>query len=586
MTSHIRVWALAALVSACGSEPGGQPDAATPGTFALEVLDPPGDSIGLPPLGQVALRVVLKDDSGRPVADADVSFAFVASASESTGGATLSAEVSQTDAMGIATANLVAGADRVNFRVEVSSPSAPPVFFYLAISEGGFTDVRVTPIHVGPRLAEEYRSVQLRLYRSRRLRCADLDIDHLPQNVLSPRELDSFGPSVDFVNLSAGEAFTVVAWAQLTPGSQTRAAVGCLDLTAGQLRSDRIMQAAIAVIDRPLQIPDELELASVIDLSPLATALPGAALWSALACPLGPAQLVIDCAVDAQVDDGALDCTVEGTGDLVDDIEAVRGAPDTQGCRPATIASGQPSLDQLIADTQAGSPWPSDTGLSQFLSARDAILSELQLRSRLSSLGPSLASHRLLQAEMVSPSGEAFTVDLPAANRPVLQVDQVGLSVSAVGAFAMSEHSFTLRLGDIADAAYLELALEPAGLSSRSADLGSALLESLQDGPADGCDVVDTITCDAIERAAGCLSSCPSLLATLDDALSEWLVALDTSGLDLTMSGAGGAEDDDGDLVVNTIGEDDSAHWAIVLLLTGDVPVPLEGTFASAPAVP
>jgi hypothetical protein len=98
---------------ACGSGHGknpGTPDGGTTGKASLEVLDPPGQEVGLAYGETVSLRVRFLDATGAPQAGVDVDFAISSGADAA--GSTLSAGSDVTDGAGIARVDLVAGAQR------------------------------------------------------------------------------------------------------------------------------------------------------------------------------------------------------------------------------------------------------------------------------------------------------------------------------------------------------------------------------------------------------------------------------------------------------------------------------------------
>lgn len=558
--------ALAVCLTACGGDdaPVG-PDAGAGGNFVLEVQNPPGESIGLPIAGTTTLRVRYLDASARPVAGAAVEFRLLTTGSESTGGSTLSADSATTDDLGIARVDLVAGAERVNFRVEARAPSAPSALFYVAVSEGGFTDVQVTPLHEGPRGAEQFASVQIRLYRSVDLRCRDAEVEALPASVFPPRSLPDFAGAVRFRNLSAGDSYAVVTWGASETGAAL--AFGCVDLGAGQVRSGRQLGLEVITSDRGPRLPGPLALESVLDLAPPLAGLGGAA-WDTLACPLGPAQLLVDCALDAEVDDGALDCVVEAASPLRDAVEAARTPAGADGCRPPGDA-----LDDAVAAALA--PGHAPATWNQLAAARLELLTGFALRSELRPGTASTARHRLLGARAAVGAAE-HEVDLAATTRPILVAPAVPWEAAADGSFALGRHGFTLRAGALLAEAFAVLALAPANLAGDDGALGSALLGGLEDGGASGCDALDGLVCAAAERPDGCLAACAAVAPALDTELARWTDDLAEGGLDLFLSGAGTAFDDDLDLAIDAL----AGAWDAELIPRDGAPLPVTGTLS------
>ena len=557
---------------ACGDDlrpPGGDD---RPRQSSLEILDPPGESIGLPFHGQAALRVLYRDPDGDPIAEAPVAFAPVASATESTGGSTISDSIVLTGEDGVAEVTLVAGAEQVNFRVQASALDAAPGLFYVAVSEGGFTDLAAVPEHVGFRA--DLARVEVRLYRIEELRCAELDVDAPPASVFPPRGFDGFGQAARFRNVTAGEGFAVVGWAAAEPDGLPLAA-GCVELGAEQVRPGRPLSLPLPVSDRPPALPAALELVSAFDAAPLVQ--PGD-VWAVLDCPLGRAQLLIDCALDAQAPDGALDCAASGTSALVDDVEALRGPADPAGCRPADLPGGGPSIDAVLDDA-IGPPWPTGDALAAFLAARRAPLQAFSLTSRLE--GGGAVHHRLGELSVVTGDAEAYAIDLVASDRAVVRQVAPARVDPLAGQLLLEQHGFTLDYGRFARAAFTRLGLEPAGLASRADQLGTALVQSVDAGGTAGCPGLSQIVCGAAGRAAACLSaSCQTARPALDLLMTAWWRALDSGGFDFTLAGAAALADADADLAIDGLG---SGAWTAVLRLASGDPVELTGTFATAP---
>lgn len=572
-----------ALSGACGGDDGTGPDGGSD-LSSLEVLSPPGDEIGLPFYGQVTLRVRYRDPGGAPVPAAPLTFDLVTSASESTGGSTLSATGATTDGSGVATVTLAAGAERVNFRVQVSAARAQPALFYIAVSEEGFADLIATPEHEGFRATGDFGAVEARLYRAADLRCAELDPDAPPESLFPGRALAGFGGEARYRNVGAGEPYAVLAWGQLEPEG-VRVAVGCVELDADQVRAGAEVRLPLPVADRAPGLAAALDVESTFNATPLAAAVAAAGpdVWAALDCPLGRAQLLIDCALDAQVSDGALDCAVGGASPLLGDVAAQRGAVDAAGCRPPEVAGG-PSLDALV-DQQLAAPWPGGDALAAMLAARRAPLISFRLDSR---FGPGGAEgslvHRLSRLA-VSAGGATAELDLVASDRPIIRQTAAASIDPASGRLAIGAHSFTVDYGRFAIAAFTQLGLEPAGLTDRATSLGSALYESVADGGQAGCPALSRIACLAIARQANCLlAACGAAAGQLDVLLDGWWRALEGAGLDLALTGSAPPLDGDGDLALDGLGLGAGGRgaWSAEMRVASGEVAALTGLFSAA----
>ncbi len=575
-----------ALGAACGGgsgNPGG--DAGAGPVAHLVVLDPPSQSIGLSYGESVTLRVRYEYDDGTMVGGATVSFAILESATADPGGSTLSATSASTDASGIAQVDLTAGASRATFRVQAQADGATPAYFYVSVSEDGFADLSVTPEHQGARDPVSFDRVELRLFMASTLQCAELDIDALPDSVFPPLETNGFdGTAADFRNVSAGGAYTLVSWAEVS-GSDVRLAAGCIDLP-----SDVILPTTIAltaqVTDRPAQLPTAVALRSQIDLSPVANELQQSGMdapWRTLACPAGPGQLLLDCTLDALAPDGTLDCQVNSTDAVVAAVDAERGTPGTGGCRPLTAGAGA-SLDADLAAAIAQGGFPDGAALTALLDARSSTLESLDLVSELRFLGPGVAGHRLDGATLTV-SGNDYAVNLGQTQRPVVDQRPVAIAIDADEQMTIGAHGFTLRVGSLVRAAFRDQGLAGAGLGNRETDLGSAMAESAYDldTTSSGCQAVSTILCARIGQSPSCaVNACNAAATHLDSALSAWWQHLDGTGLDFTLSGTATVHDDNDDLEVDGIG--DSANpgaWTVTMTAADGTDMPTTGTFAS-----
>ena len=114
--------------------------------------------------------------------------------------------------------------------------------------------------------------------------------------------------------------------------------------------------------------------------------------------PLGRAQLLLDCLADAQVADAIMDCDGESESPLSLAMAPRRGLVDALGCRGATDGGGASSLDSQLAQALDG--WPTDAELSALTQGRHSILDVLRIQSRLRAQSTTVASHRILEAEL------------------------------------------------------------------------------------------------------------------------------------------------------------------------------------------
>jgi hypothetical protein len=568
--------------ASCGDDLGAAPDGGLPTGYTLEVLDPPGDSIGLPYSQGVTLRVRYLDDRSLPISAGAVNFAIVAEGTtENPGGSTLMSNTAITDELGIAQVELVAGAARVNFRVEVSAVAAPSALFYVAVSDVGFTTLRITPIHDGPRDDDSFDNVQVRLYQPATLLCANIDAEALPESFFPPRS-GKFGDTLSFQNLAVNEPYTVVAWGETTPDG-AKVALGCAQLDIAQVIGPTV-GLSLPVYDRALELPAAIRISSTFGLdsveAALASELPNDP-WDPLACPLGAAQLLIDCTLDAITGDGVMDCVPTGpdpTG-LAADVAAQRGAPDANGCRPARAPGDDESIDAQVSEALAAGGWPT-THTTALVEVRGACLHSFDLESELSFFFGS-ASHQILSASIAA-GGTSHSVDLQASARPVLQQSQIAFTAELAD-LSLDTHAFTLRYGAIAAAVFVARGLAPLGLGSRASDLGSAIVESVDDPVSGlaGCAGLSALLCRTGSHAQNCAQAgCNSARTALDGSLTQWSEMLDGVGLDLALQGSTTLSDPDDNLMVDGIV---AGGWQATFTLQSAAQVSAVGSFQSTP---
>jgi hypothetical protein len=578
----------------CGDDVTTDPDAGDVNA-RLDILDPPGDAIGLTHGGRVTLRVRYARERGEVIAGAPVRFAMIATGTgESPAGSVLSADTAQTDSLGVARVDLVAGAQDTSFRVSVDARDAPTQYFYVTVAEGGFAKLYITPVHQGWRATEAFSRIEVRLYRAQILHCADLDVEAPPDSLSPPRSLSGFGGTVNYLNVTAGQPHTLVAWAHIgvgpDPGMESPVPVsaGCVDLGASELPASRV-NIELPLRDRALVL-DRTPARSSFDLAPVAEAVDAAGLvrpWHILSCEAGPGQLLLDCALDALAPDAALDCVATGTSALVEAVNAHRGAADASGCRPAALADTSASLDaELTLAVQAGAGFPVAAELAAMLADRAAIMASFELDSDMTlfdnrTAGETALSHRLTTLRALAPGG-VYELSLGATSRPVIEQSPVPATLDG-NALALGEHGFTLRHGDFARRAFAAIALAPRGLDDAQDSLGTALAQSVNGPGQTGCAGLSELVCVKIGQTASCLAAaCTQGATALDGHLSGWWRALLAPGIDFALSGTALIHDPDGDLQADSVGRDaqgqSTGAWSATLWLSDGTAIAIDGT--------
>ncbi len=568
----------------CGDDGAASADAGTNTNFSLEVLTPPGDSIGLDFSGTATIRVRYLDDEGIPLANQLVAFDLLDSGNESTGGASLSSADDRTDEAGIAEVDLVAGAQRVNYRVEASAAQAPSVLFYVQVSDQGFVNLQILSAHEGPRDAAAFQQVQLRIYANNALGCSDTDFDDMPQSFLQPRTQNQIGDVSEFVNLPAEDAYMILAWAEMD--GIRPLAKACLTLPADRLRSGRTFSAVMSLVDRAYEFEQPLEVETTVDLSPLTSTLVGASAWQQLRCPFGHAALLLDCLADAQSTDGLMDCDGSSSSPLSTSLDTRRGVLGPDGCRLPLDSGGGNSIDALLqAKLDNGISWPSPDERSALAEGYATLTESIRITSVLTARSLSAADHRLLEAFL----GTAST-DLLASDRPVVESVGVPFLLDANPTLDLSDHSFTLRYGDIALEHYESIALVPANAAGLGATLGTTFMTGINIDAGTGCSALETFVCGELSLPAACANECSGIASDLSTLLAAWQTELQSSGVDFVLGFEATLTDDDNDLRIDTLSAD-SAQGAATLSVTFTTDIdtqllPAQLTASAIPATP
>jgi hypothetical protein len=332
-------------------------------------------------------------------------------------------------------------------------------------------------------------------------------------------------------------------------------ATGCVDIPGQSLQPGQTVQVSLPLTDA---VPDPVGSFAVTStitfVPPLAAAAALARPWVDLSdCPLDPAQLWLDCTVDAlsaASPADPLDCVPASAagaeGPLGDAIAARRGTWLVDGtgaatkCRGARTSGGAEGLDAIVLGLFGTPAAPAIAALPGLAADAAAILQGVRLTSSLDVVpgnqsGTYVVTHTLEAAQL----GPGFSVSVPLAplGLPVLQAVTAG-SIED-GDLALATHGFTLRLGTTARAAFGPLALVPRGLPADVAGFVQALFAQAQaPGGASGCAALDATVCPAAGQPAGCVSNaCATGLQALAGILSDAFLTADGPGLDLQLSG-------------------------------------------------
>jgi hypothetical protein len=546
--------AWAACVGAGGGCAGGDPG---PPPTGDRVLAAQPTKIQIRP-GQTGTARFVLTSGGIPIAGQDVTFSIPDDPTTpfvDAQGAMLLAASAVTDVHGVASVDVTVDQPTV-FRIHATAGSA--TFDLVVIVAVGTGNVVVAPFFVpNSSAAARALSIDVRLLDDRR--CADLNLFDPPY---PPRgEVASLPPSsgsARFELVSTAESSAIVGRAL---DGKVPIAVGCVDLLGSSLLVGGVVEVSLPLQDAVPSPVGRFALTSPLDFAPpLAAAAAIAGPWRDLGdCPLDPAQLLLDCIVDALSPATAadpLDCrpspVAGGEGALGAALTARRGLPidDPTGgvtaCRGAAVSKdGPPSLDGIVMGL-FGSPTP------PLLIALPAIgddaahtLDHFTLASTLvvqsaGRPGEYVVTHTLDGARFDSSVMENAEVRLAPLALPVMTAYTTATTRDRM--LIVANHGFSLRLGRVARAGFGAAALAPRGVSPPDAGgliaALAALARSSEQGVT-GCAALDRALCAAVGAAAGCLAAaCPAGLAALTARLDGAFDAADGTGLDLFLAGS------------------------------------------------
>jgi hypothetical protein len=582
MTPLMRLPSLVAVcvlaLAACGGGPETLPAPTTPRTLQAKP-----ETIWVQPGQMGTISFVVLGPTGAPLAGAPVSFSIVEAADMPTQGATLVTPKVVSDARGVAEGMLTAGA-RASFRVRATTDTASEEVVVI-VAEGLVSSVDVAPFFPpGSRAAGHATTVQILFYDNGA--CRTLPLRKPPTPVRKMTSVPVGGV------LRVNVVSTAVSHAIIGRAVDARDAVvglGCVDLPGPTLVTGVAVQVALPIADAGPDPTGTFMATTSLAVSPaLAAASTVAAAWSDLVdCPLDPAQLWLDCAIDGlgpTSDADPLDCVpatkAGGDGALGDALGALRGAfvvgadGKPTACRGAKTAGGAVSLD-AVAMGLFGAPRPAAL-LALEGAADDAahLFDTLRVRSTLDVRGgatpDTLAVTHTLTDVVFSRKGRSSAVALLPLGLPELAA--TATAALTEDAISLPEHGFTLRLGTAARAGFGGVALAPRGLPGDAHALVAALaaLAIDDDGVTNGCAALDAALCPRAGAADGCLAhACATGLDALAARLDASFTAADGDGYDLYLRGAAPLLDTHGNSLADRLGDlqlpGQAGAWAVEL---------------------
>jgi hypothetical protein len=532
--------ALCALPACGGSSVTPQGDSGpVQGTDRLEPVDDVDQ--GLKFGDARVLRVVYLDADGNTLAGRRVEFALVGQA----GGSTLSAASAITDGSGVAAVEVRAGQSLTTFEVHASATKAGEVVYVVSVNERGEFAALDVVASIPPDLAVS-GELKVVLYD-----VADTDV--------SCATISPFAPPDGGRSKLADTPLTVVNFGALEPSHDYTLLVipsadgvpevgGCADILHDRLLVGATMLALVPIARLQVTPAETYVVTSRLLVGSLDRV---ADAFAPLACPLAPADVFINCLIDARSSGPGdpLDC-VPTSADFDEDGVALnlhRGLLHTDGCRDENILQGviSPSLEKFLHDQLVALAPTATQALGQ-ATQPDAVsqaLAEMTLASELN-LAPTpspdrwIATHVLKTATWADAAGSgSFAVDLSTQGLPHLTATGVPVTLSTTGDLEIGAHELSLRFGELTRQAAGSLLFSAYGLPADSAGLVAVFTGALMSGHPSACDALDQLICPAAGLATGCLgASCADALAALPAALDARLLAFD-GGADFALQG-------------------------------------------------
>ena len=562
-TIHRRASARAALLLALTGACSGNGGAPILPPLTDLVLAPIPETVRVMP-GERAILHFALTSQGVGVAGQRLTFGIVddPDAGSKPQGATLATDNALTDAEGVAQIAVNAGQVAL-FRVRASTANQTvETEGVVLVTPGDVGDVQIAPFFLpGTPAAAGVTVIDVAFFDS--TRCASIPFSRLPNPGRAIRSVPASDGIAQFDTVAIALNHAVVGRAR--DGRGVVQAQGCIDLPGTTLVAGDLVRVALPLAEASPSPVGAFDVTSQFSFAnPPAASAAIAAPWLDLQdCPLDPAQLWLDCTIDALSGSSAEDpgdCQpVDGAeGELGAALAARRGTPLTaaggqaSACRGSQDALGAASHDALLAGS-FGAPKPSGL-VSLHAIAQDAgsVLSSLTIKSRLvvaATPSPDVFEATHTFTSVVLSIGRTASTEvvlaplaLPALVAPYIHATTVSR------ALLLDQHRVTLRLGAVARIAFGRLALATRGLPASSPAALNALLrlaavplppdlaQATQTVTANGCEALDRLLCTDLGRAVGCLlKACNDGVAALAARLDAGFDAASGDGLDLVI---------------------------------------------------
>lgn len=559
--------ALALLLAwGCGD---GSPPLPPPINGPLRLSSAP-DSVAIRPGESAIVAFTLQDENGAPVPERVVQFTIIDDPStpgDDARGATLSFDRSITNDQGLVHLQIIAGAATI-FPLRAAAEGAVDLDVTVFVASDAHAAAEIVPVlEDDPGSAAALSSVQLRFYD--RQSCADMDLAMPPRAVRPVRSISPERTTV-FSTISTSASHAVLGLGIDRAGRPS--AGGCVDLPGRTLLAEATVRVIVPMRVLYPSAAGRYDAISQFAFNPPLKGAEVAAAWKELAeCPADPAQLLLDCTLDALSPASAgdpLDCRPDAEGPLGDKLMVRRGARlGATRCRALADGAGRASLEALTAALFPPGRPAFAASLAAIAADAGTLLGQIQLRSTLE-LTRSPLPDRLLLAHTLhgvdfTVGGQPTPVELVTLGLPAATAAYVPVAIRR-DELDIAPHGFTLRLGSAARQAFAQASLRPRGAPTEFSAFASALVAAAtftdKGATVTGCAALDTLLCAEVGEARGCLgAACNDGLAALARRLDAGFRALDGEDLDFFLAGPVPVVDTDGDRRADALGSQGSA---------------------------
>jgi hypothetical protein len=351
------------------------------GNLTLQFEVPSDGEISLMAGQRSLVEIRVRDSAGLPAPGVRLDFRMVGVA----GGTTLAAMSALSDASGLASLNLIAGASAAHFQVRVENGRAVPLLLDVTVSSSGLVRFRVAFTYEGQYVPEDMEGLQTGIVFGSA--CDTLS----PFTVEMDRErtLPSWFTLVEYPELPVDLPFSIVA--RGASGPQQPRIHGCITPEMRYLIPNATVDVEIALEDYARQLAGPWSFNASLHGAMIPTrALELFSSWLRPGrCAYGLAQLYLDCVISL-LEAGDLSTCSPGVPTVESGwLREHRGRSNADGCRNGLDELDRQSLESRLQATLAWAAYQDQLELLVSILTSDE-LAEARLSGRLLPEDPAL----------------------------------------------------------------------------------------------------------------------------------------------------------------------------------------------------